>query len=82
MATAPCRRLAVSPEGASSAPRLTLDLLQVRANHKPVKFDAAFIERRMREHRELQERMAMDLAIDIVREVEAGIVNKLAERTI
>jgi hypothetical protein len=33
------------------------------------KFDAAFIERRMQQHRELQERMVLELEYDIIREV-------------
>jgi hypothetical protein len=38
-------------------------------SHVKVKFDAAFIERRMQQHRELQERLALELEYDIIREV-------------
>jgi hypothetical protein len=51
----------------------SLLLLQERTPNdsqpKPVKFDAAFIERRMKEHRQLQERMALELGAGIIREV-------------
>jgi hypothetical protein len=40
----------------------------------PVRFDAAFIERRMRQHWAIQDATAEFLAREIVREVEAGIV--------
>jgi hypothetical protein len=33
------------------------------------KFDAEFLERRMRQHRELQDRMARELEQEIIREV-------------
>jgi hypothetical protein len=38
-----------------------------------VKFDADFVERRLREHRELQERMMADAAIEIVNEVASAL---------
>ena len=37
--------------------------------HEPVKFDAAFLDRRMRQHREWQKREAWSLAVAITREV-------------
>jgi hypothetical protein len=37
--------------------------------HVKSKFDAEFIDRRLREHRELQEQMAAELEYDILREV-------------
>ena len=49
-------------------PRMLMLQEQTRPN-----FDAAFIERRMQEHRELQERAAADLAADIVTEVASAI---------
>lgn len=36
---------------------------------RKAKFNAEFVERRMRAHRELQEQMAAELEYDIVREV-------------
>jgi hypothetical protein len=37
--------------------------------HEPVKFDAAFLDRRMRQHRDWQKREAWNLAVAITREV-------------
>ena len=36
----------------------------------PPKFTAEFVERRMREHKEFQERMAEALALEIIEELE------------
>lgn len=44
-------------------------LLEQTTKTRPVQFDEAFIERRMRQHRELQRRMACDLTADIIDEV-------------
>lgn len=35
----------------------------------PLKFDAAFLDRRMAEHRDWQERTLLDLTGDVIREV-------------
>lgn len=40
---------------------------------EPAKFDAAFIERRMREHREWQDRVAAEDASEIIVEVARGL---------
>jgi len=41
-------------------------------NSSPLKFDAAFIERRMQQHREWQERTACQIGAEIVSEVAAA----------
>lgn len=46
-------------------------------NPPPQKFDAAFIERRMAEHRALQQQHALDLESAIVTEVYISIVRKI-----
>lgn len=40
---------------------------------QPVRFDAAFIERRMREHHEWQDRLAAEAASEIITEVALGL---------
>lgn len=56
-------RFSITPTGAA--------VLQATAPTPPtpVKFDEAFIERRMREHRPAQERTAAELEYDIIREL-------------
>jgi hypothetical protein len=54
----------ITPSGAAVIHRASSE----PENHKPI-FNAAFLERRMQQHRELQERMAAELEYDIVREV-------------
>jgi hypothetical protein len=48
-----------------------------RGFRTPLIFDLAFIERRMRQHKELQARMAEELAAGIIREVESAIMQTL-----
>lgn len=55
MASQPCRHRLASPAIASRLRRPALIQSQVLAQ-EPVKFDAAFIERRLREHQEWQHR--------------------------
>ena len=45
----------------------------VIAHSYPPKFDAAFLERRMREHRELQEQLAAESAAEIITEVATAL---------
>jgi hypothetical protein len=67
MASSACRRIA--------GPSLRLDVLQTKP--EPEVFNAAFVERRMRQHSAWREQEAEFLARQIVREVEAGILAKL-----
>lgn len=55
MASQPCRHRLTSPAIASRLRRPALIQSQILAQ-EPVKFDAAFIERRLREHQEWQHR--------------------------
>lgn len=45
---------------------------------QPMKFDAAFLERRMREHRQWQQRTAEETTRDILREVAAAALGAIA----
>lgn len=56
----------ITPSGAA--------IIDSPAEHQPTlttkpTFDAEFVERRMREHRELQRRLALELEHEIIREV-------------
>ena len=57
-------QFSITPAGAAVIHPLT-----DRDPHLKPKFDSEFIERRLREHRELQEQMAAELEYDILREV-------------
>jgi hypothetical protein len=46
----------------------------------PPKFDAAFLDRRMREHREWQEQLAREAAAEIIAEVAAGVIEYARQR--
>jgi hypothetical protein len=71
-----CRQLIASPARISPQ-TLGLVVLPAQTPSLAVKFGAAFIERRMRQHRAWREQEAEFLARQIVREVEAGILAKL-----
>lgn len=73
MVTAACRR-------PISSNLLTLEL-RPHTIQQPIVFNLAFIERRMRQHKELQQRMAEELAVGIIREVQSAIMQKV-ERAI
>lgn len=45
---------------------------------QPQKFDAAFLDRRMREHRQWQQRVAEETTRDILREVAAAALGAIA----
>jgi hypothetical protein len=63
---------------ASYRTRQPYPTLLERVDQVLVKFDAAFLERRMREHRELQEQLASEGAAEIVHEV-VGALECFAE---
>ena len=62
--------MAASPRLAPAAPRPSLELRleQTQSSSKP-KFDAAFIERRMAQHREMMRQLEDEWTYDIIREV-------------
>jgi hypothetical protein len=63
---------AITPHLAASIPILPPEVpspAQLTLVQPPIKFDAEFIERRMREHRQWQEFQQRALALGIVREV-------------
>lgn len=62
MASASCRSVAIQPA------RNSLTVIS-RPPTQPVRFDAAFLDRRMREHREAQAQQAAQLATEIIIEV-------------
>lgn len=74
MASASCRSLALSPAIVPPAPPTLVKT--------PVRFDAAFLDRRMLEHRRWQEQRTVELATDVVREVAnaIGFVAQMHER--
>jgi len=47
--------------------------VKLPSNHRP-HFDAAFIERRFRQHREWQRMEEAQFASDLIREVEGGLI--------
>lgn len=65
MATAVCRIPTAEPATASP--------VQHSDSQQPVRFDAAFIERRLREHHAWQEREMRMACLDVVEEVELAI---------
>ena len=54
----------------------------VQPNRPAVKFDAAFIERRMREHQAWQEQQAAEGASEIVREVVSALDHVMRVRSL
>ncbi len=63
----PCRRIHHSP-------RLTLEVL---SQQEPVEFNAAFLERRLRQHAEFMRMEEEFITAQIVREVEARLIEKI-----
>ena len=63
------------PSLAPPIPRLSLEVMQEPP--PPEKFSAAFIEKRMQQHAAAQAAKEYELVLEIVREVEAGILQKI-----
>ena len=55
---------------ANHAPALKLEIVQQRDVREPVRFDSAFIERRMQEHRLWQEKEIQAACLEVVEEVD------------
>ena len=73
----PCRNRIALPARVSP-PTLRLEVQQLRPELKaPVRFDAAFVERRLQEHNEWREQEELRIAAPIVREIEIAFVRKL-----
>lgn len=79
MSSQPCRHRLTSPAIASRLRRPALIQSQILAQ-EPAKFDAAFIERRLREHQEWQHREEQRLLAIQIRDVLA-IIGELAPLT-
>jgi hypothetical protein len=73
MSSSPCRTLAVNSR------RLTILAPLPLPSCVPVKFDAAYLDRRMREHKEFQKRLAEATAGGIIDEVADGILSQMTK---
>lgn len=77
MSSTPCRTFLAAP-AKISPPTLSL-ALETITEMRSIRFDAAFIEREMRAHREWQQQEEVRAASEIVREVEAALITRLLE---